>query len=551
MRASSSLPRSVFLPFVAGLMHAVLMACAFPPIGLWPLVALAPLPLVWPALSSRKWSPVLVGLGVAPLWAYEQIWVIDVSRLGYLPLVAGLATFSMLFVWALRRTVRRWPRAPLTALVPLVWVGVEVFRGEVAFDGYPWMLLPHPIIESHVLALPAALLGVYFVGFLVATLSGAAADVIVYGRARARGATAGVAAAALVWLLAPVAAPLGPPGPGPLRIAVVQTDIPQDNKNEWKPEARRRDFDRFLALTRQAAASEPRPALIVWPETMFPGITLDPWLAERIDENVAQGKGKDDARAVAPMYRELLEFQRGLGIPLLVGATGFDEDSAAPSGLAFFNSAFLIERGRVDPVRFDKLKLTPFGEVMPYIELWPWLQQRLLALGASGMEFNLRRGTGARVFEIATESGPVTIGTPICFEGTTADVNRALVRVAADRPQVLINLTNDGWFGRFDAGKWQHLQNARWRCVELGVPMVRAANTGVSCSIDGRGRLLKAGIEGSERKTNVDGVLLADVAPARARTVYTAVGRLFAWLTFAGAICLLLGTYVRTGGSLR
>src|SRR3954471_15579400 len=136
MRASSpsSWVRGLLFPFIAGLMHAGLMVYAFPPVGVWPLVALAPLPLIWAAVASGAgtggpraarpwhpaWAPFWASLGAAPMWAYEQSWVMDVSGAGYYPFVGGLAAFAGVFVWALRRAVRRWPRVPLTWLVPLV-----------------------------------------------------------------------------------------------------------------------------------------------------------------------------------------------------------------------------------------------------------------------------------------------------------------------------------------------------------------------------------------------------------------------------------------------
>src|SRR5262245_22517659 len=115
MRASRPLVRTLAPPFIAGLLHAVLMACAFPPLGWWPLAFIAVVPLVWAVVrapkTSRPWLvPLMVWAGVVPLWAYEQVWIIDVSKLGYYPFIAALAAFAVLFVWLLRRMVRRWPQ---------------------------------------------------------------------------------------------------------------------------------------------------------------------------------------------------------------------------------------------------------------------------------------------------------------------------------------------------------------------------------------------------------------------------------------------------------
>ena len=125
MRASRppAFVRGVLFPFIAGLIHAGLMVCAFPPADIWPLVVSAPLPLIWAAVGGcredtgkpraacpchPRWAPVWVSLGAVPLWAYEQSWVIDVSGAGYYPFVGGLAAFAGIFVWALRRAAGRW-----------------------------------------------------------------------------------------------------------------------------------------------------------------------------------------------------------------------------------------------------------------------------------------------------------------------------------------------------------------------------------------------------------------------------------------------------------
>ncbi|MEX2219508.1 MAG: apolipoprotein N-acyltransferase [Phycisphaerales bacterium] len=572
MRASSPLGRAILRPLLTGLLHAVLMAAAFPPFNLWPLAFVAPVPLVWaavqgwPAVGPRGSrlrtvlyalrAPLLVALGVLPLWAYEQQWVVQVSALGYWPFIAVLAAFSGLFVGLMRVLIRRWPRLPLTVSVPLVWTAVEVFRGEVFFDGYPWLLVAHPLIDSPGLALPAAVLGVYFVGLLVAAISGGLSDLLFARPIRPAWAAGAAGACALVWLATPLLAPLGPAGPGPFRIAVIQTNLPQDNKLGWSPEERLEAFRHWVDLTRQAAAASPRPALIVWPETMFPGTYLDPQAVEEVRrERLVY---RDIGLPMTEFHDALAGVQRELGIPMLVGAQGVDglrievrdDGRVAEDQDAFFNSVFLIRGGRVEDTRYDKMQLTPFGEVMPYISAWPWLEQQLLNLGAQGMQFNLQAGSRPRTFQVQGPAGPVILGTPICFEAIMPAVCRRLARAGdPGPPRALVNLTNDGWFGNFDPAREQHLQNARWRCLELGIPMVRAANTGISAAIDARGRILTRGVEGDARGVRIPGVLLADIQPAPARTIAASVGRLFAWLILGAAAAILLWAgLTRRGG---
>jgi apolipoprotein N-acyltransferase len=211
-----------------------------------------------------------------------------------------------------------------------------------------------------------------------------------------------------------------------------------------------------------------------------------------------------------------------------------------PSADAVYNSVFLIDRGQVQPGRYDKVGLTPFGEVMPYISAWPRLQDLLLDFGAHGMKFNLSAGTRPQGFRISTSSGPpVAIATPICFEATKPALCRWLINAQGPGPKVIVNLTNDGWFGHFVPGRWQHLQVARWRAVELGVPVVRVANTGVSAAIDARGRLVKSGVEGEPGAARTDGVLLADVAPGGGRTIYARLGDVLGWSALIAGAALV------------
>ena len=263
------------------------------------------------------------------------------------------------------------------------------------------------------------------------------------------------------------------------------------------------DFDRALRLTLEAAGADPPPDLIVWPETMVPVV----WGLNDASYEVEKREGitipietpEGPRRLPTTTFRDdLTRLQADLGIPLLVGATAvtgltFDIDDAGSITIDYdarYNSAFLIEDGTVNDQRYDKLTLTPFGEVMPYISNWKWLEQRLLALGARGMSFDLEPGEEDVVFEVENQSGETfRIATPICFEITYADTCRRLAFDGSQRKaDILLNLTNDGWFADWDQGREMHLDSGRWRAAELATPVVRAANTGISCHIDRVGR---------------------------------------------------------------
>lgn len=534
-------------------MHAGLMAAAFAPVHAWPLAAAAPAPLVWAAWTARVvreqaghvtgrsagmlTAPVLISVGTVPLWAFEQWWVREVSWPGYLALVALLAAFAGLFAALMQCVMHRLAGIPLTLAVPVLWVGVEVLRGEVAFTGYPWLLIGHPLIESRVLARPGALVGQYGVGFLAAMVCGAACDAVLRGRLRP--AVVGAGAALGAWCLAPLLDPV-PVASGPgLRVAVVQTNVPQSNKIEWSVPQRLDDFARFEALTLRASETSPPPDVIVWPETMFPGVALDDWLHRRL---AAQAGALPEAvEPLLPLRERLQALSARTPATLLIGALGYDPPTAA-GDFQTFNSVFVVAGGSVCPRRYDKMALTPFGEFMPYVSAWPWAERLLLAIGAPGLRFDLSPGREWRVLDVPIGAGTrrgrggervVAVGTPICFEAVKSEACRRLGLAAGGRPVVLVNLTNDGWFGSFDSGRWQHFQIARWRALELGVPVVRAANTGVSGAIARDGSVLVAGTEAGAAR--VAGVMVATVIPAIPDTLFVRGGWVFPWVVLGAA----------------
>ncbi len=565
-RASTLWPWLV--PGLAGLAFSALMTLAFAPFGLWCFVFVAPLPLVWYSVRRARHptshgpgpvtSAALASLGAMALWACELVWTFDISVAGYWPLIAALAVFQGLFAW-LVSTATRWVAwLPLSLIVPLAWTGIEFARGEVVFSGFPWLLLAHPTIDAPVLPFTASILGTYFTSFLVAMVSGIAADLFLAPQRRVIPAATGFGVFALAVVLAQVVGRGGSGGVrnSSLRVAVVQTNVPQDNKMDWEIEQRLADFERFKELTRAAASSSPPPDLIVWPETMFPGEFLDP---ESVEAQRSSGlflrtrrPGAEPERvSITRFADELLALQSELGIPMLVGAMAatnlefleHPEGGYYPRYDARYNTAFLIEQGRVCGGRYDKIDLTPFGEVMPYISSWPWLEKQFLAIGASGMAFDLVPGTQLTQFEVTNADGrPVRFVTPICFEAMRQRICRSLVYRPGQRADLMINLTNDGWFGWFDPARRHHLQIARWRCIELGVPMVRAANTGISAHIDRDGNVVNAGVEPARGSgggaARVDGILISDVNLTHRTTIFARVGVVFGWSMLAGTLLL-------------
>jgi len=579
--------------FALGLLHAALMAAAFAPVDFWPAALLAPAPLVWIALRAER--PGRAGfwgaLGAAAFWAFEQRWIAGVAVAGFPLLIAYLSLQQWAFVWAAGRGARvcgRWA----AVWGAFAWVGVEVVRGEIVWHGYPWYLVGHPLLDAPFGPRVASVAGAYGASLLVAMVGcavgawvggGGGRGPLPYGRGSLIGrgtiALGMVVVASVLWFACGLAG--GPERGGDYRVAVVQTNVPQSVRGTWPPLQRLSDLDSFVAMTIEAAREGPE--VIVWPETMFPGETLADEDAE--EERGARIVWREEPRRDVPHWRRilwrglegdeeptlieraidggewlvvpslaaydtLLVWQARIGVPMLVGADGFeglrieaDERGVRPSYERHYNSAFVLEGGRVTPQRYDKLHLTPFGEVMPYISAWPWLERTMLRIGvgASGMSFDLSAGRGPVVLRVPrTGGGDVRVATPICFEATMARVCRRLVHGGGERrADLMVQLTNEGWFGGADSGRAEHLRLARWRCAELATPMVRAANTGISASIDAEGRVVAA------MPSNTEGVLVATVVLGEGRTVYARIGDAAGWGSLAAMLAGLAWTAVR------
>ncbi|MFZ4576644.1 MAG: apolipoprotein N-acyltransferase, partial [Phycisphaerales bacterium] len=425
------------------------------------------------------------------------------------------------------------------------WTGADFFRGEVAFDGYPWGFASHPLIEWWPAAAPGALGGVYFATFLVALLAGAIVDL---AHRRSRTGLIALAAAAAGWGAGLIAVGVSTAPGREVRVAILQTNVLQDNKLKWTIETQLDCWREMRAMA--LAAPESRPSFVVWPETMMPGFTISPEACQVLIDNAVVFKTQDGHELRATLFRDdLISLQRETNLPMLVGDEAIEglRVEEVEEGLEFpsdhrFNSVFLVDGGRVGE-RYDKMHLTPFGEVMPYINQWPWLQQQLIEIGAQGMKFNLSQGRRRTVLRVRDAQGgdPIRVAAPICFESTDASIVRNLVFANGERRADLIAfVTNDGWFGDFDSTRLQHLQAARWRCLELGTPGVRSANTGLSAAIDARGRVVRSGTDDAPGASRVSGVLNVTPALGTGTTIYARIGDLWGWMCLAACPILAL-----------
>ena len=552
-----------------GAANGLLWWLSFPPVFFWPLALVSPVPLMYLGMRTRCGWRGAVGavLGALPAWGITHWWILDISAAGGPALILYMAAWTGIAAWTIARVRRSLPWLAWWVMLPVVWIGVEYLRGEVVLNGYPWYLAGSPLVGATMLGAAAKIGGSF--GVYGASMVSALASTMVLAALRARhkgwgdvGRVGAVLGAYLV-IAALIGGPSGGDEAGVLKVAAVQTNVPQSNKDSRSATQRLQDFSTALRLTSEAAHAKVRPDVIAWPETMFPGESLT---ADAIEEERRSGLGfREINLPLTGWYDELMRLQRDLGVPMIVGSIAIDglTITAGPKGFEFkdkgrFNSAFLVEDGTPRTERYDKIGLTPFGETMPYISNWKWLERQLLALGANGMEFDLGAGKLATRLDVPrAEGGPIRVATPICFEATMAGVVRKLaVDPETGAPAgLIINLTNDGWFSGSDWGRENHLLAARWRSVELGLAVVRAANTGISALILPDGRVSQQGPTAPDGDPSPTGARVAGVMAVEApvfrpmeggRTFYARHGDLI------GRACMLLtlGMFAAVLGTL-
>lgn len=407
---------------------------------------------------------------LAGLLAHAAIlhWIYVVTvRYGHAPPLVGaiapvglavyVAAFTAGFSGCAAWLAARGLASPL-ALAAL-WTAFEHLRSFV-LTGFPWATIGYAQHASPALLGLAPWTGVYGLSFVTAL--GAAALHALWrerreGRRRARGsllALGGVAALHLAGVASHLGASDG--DAGTVRVAVLQGNIDQGVK--WSRERLTATLDTYARLTREAARDGAE--LVVWPETAVPA-------------------------AIETSQREvdlLSDLARETGVALVVGAVGIEP---APPGEPprVYDSAFLLTPGGAVADRYDKTQLVPFGEYVPFQDL---LGRFVVAVARGIATTGVTAGARPRAVEIELPGGGrLTAGVPICYELLFPDLVRRFVR---DGAQMLLAITNDAWYGHTGA-PFQFLAITALRSAETGVWTARAANTGVSAIIDGRGRV--------------------------------------------------------------
>ena len=527
------------------LVWGLLLGLSFPRLNLWLLAHVALVPLTLVAVRGHRTRRVLVlsFLAGSAWWAVMVSWLIPVTFGGYVVLSFYLGLYVAAFVGAVRVLAGRG-RVPLVLVVPLVQVACEYVRGLLV-TGFPWFLLGHS--QPRTMIQVADVFGAYGVSFAVAATSGLICDLLLQPlrRPTPEGGRWGMPVrlslplwAVLiagsigygVYRLAEFEAGRSPsisPQPATIRVAVIQSNVPQSNKDNPAPGEDEKNFQKMLGWSAEAAKQ--RPDLILWPETMVPRALNEE--AVSIYRRVPRG---------AAVYRDRLEaFARETGVPLIVGAPAMAGIETLGDGRRRFarryNSAYLVDGSSTRLPRYDKLHRVPFGEYIPWVENSPRLKKWALSFTPYDYDYTLTRGEAIVRFSVDAGAESWRVAAPICFEDVVSYMPRRMVFGAgADKlADLLVNLTNDGWFAGRAEGP-QHEQIARFRCVENRVPMARAVNTGISSFIDSTGLVVGRVSDAEGRLQSVGGWAIAELTRDGRRTLFARTGDLLA------AVCLCL-----------
>ena len=390
------------------------------------------------------------GFFMAGTWWIANALAVDMEKFGWMiPLSIGGLSAVLALWFALLGGLCWWRRGGhpfadwLRFLV--LWVAVEYLR-TLGIFGFPWNLLGYAALVSGRVAQLAALTGPYGLSLLVLGLSLLPALWLqpnVTARQRSIASAVVLAMLILAYGYGMARMPEEAEMTG-TRVRVVQGAIPQSLK--WSSEGRLESIRTHAALSHMQTAA-PTPDIIIWEETALP-FTLypdSPWPAR--------------IRSAVPPTATLL-----------TGAVRADD--RAPQ-LRLWNSLAVIEPGGRWATSYDKHQLVPFGEFVPLRSVLP-----LEKITPGSIDFS--RGTGARTFHVANI--PPFSGL-ICYEV----IFPWIMADKTDRPEWLLNVTNDAWYGD-SPGPYQHFEAARLRSIEQGLPLVRAANTGISAVIDPYGR---------------------------------------------------------------
>jgi apolipoprotein N-acyltransferase len=524
----------------AAALSGVLQILPFPiagPIPVWRTVFawISLAPLLWALTQEQRgkrpwWEMAAVGYVSGFVWYMGSCyWIYQTMHLyGGLdkPIAVGililfslyLGLYHALFGWIVGSMNAAFGRQIALLISPFAWVAVELARGRIT--GLPWDPLGNTQIDNSMLMKLAPVMGVYGISFVIAAVNALWLMRMEVRERRYTRLAITFAGVAVVVLYVVGLRRIQRPGRAPVTATatLVQENL-EVGQAATGPEPSRDDLlAAFSALSRYpgermylgipelrgtpAVRLVPRPGprdsnLIVWPESPAP-----------FEEN-------------DPVFRSAMsKLAKESGAAIIAGNIGIARTDTNKRGYFLYNSASYLTPAGDFAGRYDKIHLVPFGEYVPFKDLFFFAQNLLHEAGT------FDAGTRRTVFELDGHK----YGTFICYESIFGNEVRQFVQNGAD---VLVNVSNDGWYGDTSA-PWQHLNMARMRAIENHRWVLRATNTGVTAAIDPNGRVMEAA------PRHVRTSIRVGFGYERDLTLYTRYGDVFAWLcvmvTVAGVV---------------
>ena len=463
--------------YFAAIISGLLLAFAFPRFNLEFLSWFALVPLFFSIYGGNARRALRLGFVTGLVFYFITLsWVINtLVNYGNIPtvvswlilslLVAYLSLYIGLFSYLVNRFGKSHP-VSIFLLAPVTWTALEYLRSTHSLYGFSWQGLGYSQFQSLPVIQMASITGVYGISALI-VLVNAGLFVLIhpafdkYPTWRKHRIRVGSTTLSLLvlcvgygwWTLNQEPVYSSPP----IRVGLIQGNIPQEMK--WDQAYRNDVLERYRSLTLQAAAF--KPDLMVWPEAVTPFFF-----------------GRDFSGT-----QHVLNTVRRSQTPIVLGSPALKQmpQEIAPGKsepLRLTNSAYFVSSQGLQLGRYDKIHLVPFGEFVPFRSILFFIDKMVANIG------DFERGDGAKVFRLGDSKFSVNI----CFEIIFPDLVRQSVKQGAG---YLVNITNDAWFGE-SAASYQHMSMVAMRAVENRVPIVRAANTGISGSVDAYGRILDA-----------------------------------------------------------
>lgn len=438
-------------------------------------------------------------------------WIVYVVvHYGYLPVYAGIgamlllaaylsvytACFAAGVVFLKRRGI------PLFLSAPLLWVVLEFLRAHL-LTGFPWGSLAYSQYLYTKAIQISDITGIYGITFAIVMVNAVLYDLLSEGikgrRLVAETVFAGVVIVAILvygHVRTEEIDEVVKKAPG-LQVALIQGNIEQSVK--WDPLYQSQTIDIYSSLSRESIPS--RNGLIVWPETAAPFYFQRP----------------------GPLQQAVVDIARTSGSSILFGSPSYEGEKEI---VHYMNSAYLLGSDGTLGGRYDKVHLVPYGEYVPLRRFFPFIGKLVVGVG------DFKAGKG--FYPLATSGH--RLGVLICYEGIFPEAARDYKK---EKVGLLVNITNDAWFGRTSA-PYQHLSMTVFRAIENRLYLVRAANTGISAIIDPKGSIVSR--TGLFERT----ILKGNVKIIDEKTLYTAYGDAFVYLcTIALLIIIIIPTTQR------